>query len=57
MSELNTAEQYYNEPRHNKNLFMPNANNNSAYKPTHPRSLNSVFIIRCLDSIVPIGDL
>ena len=35
-------------------LFIPYANNKDADQPTHPRSLISVFILRCLDSIRPV---
>ena len=33
---------------------MPNANNKGADQPAHTRSLISTFIVRCLDSILPI---
>ena len=33
------------------------ANNKGADQPTHPRSLISAFIVRCLDSIIPILDI
>ena len=36
-----------------ENLFMPHANNKVADQPALPRSLFSVFAIRCLDSIIP----
>ena len=42
-----------------KNLFMPYANNKDADQSAHPRSLISVFVIRCLDStisLVPISE-
>ena len=42
------------EPRHEKNLFMPYANNKGADQPAHPRSLISAFVVRCLDSIIPV---
>ena len=32
------------EPRHDKNLFMPYANNKGADQPAHPRSLISAFV-------------
>ena len=32
---------------------MPYANNKDADQPVHPRSLISVFVIPCLDSIIP----
>ena len=37
-----------------RNLFMPYANNKGTDQPAHPRSLISTFIVRCLDSIIPI---
>ena len=33
---------------------MPYANNKGADQPVHPRSLISAFVVRCLDSIIPI---
>ena len=32
---------------------MPYANNKDADQPVHLRSLISVFVVRCLDSIIP----
>ena len=43
-----------NEPRHEKNLFLPHANNKDADQPAHPRSLISAFVIRCINSIIPL---
>ena len=37
-----------------ENLFMPYADNKDANQPAHPRSLSSVFVICCLDSIMPL---
>ena len=37
-----------------RNLFMPYANNKGADQPAHPRNLISAFIVRCLDSIIPL---
>ena len=34
--------------------FMPYANNKGADQPAHPRSLISTFVVRCLDSIIPM---
>ena len=42
------------EPRHEKNLFLPYANNKGADQPAHPRSLISTFVVRCLDSIISL---
>ena len=36
------------------NLFLPYANNKGADQPAHPRSLNSAFVVRCLDSIISL---
>ena len=36
---------------------MSYANNRDADQPAHPRSLISVFVVRCLDSIIPILSL
>ena len=37
-----------------ENLFMPYANNKGADQPAHLRSLISAFVVRCLDSIIPL---
>ena len=37
-----------------ENLSMPYANNKGADQPAHPRSLISAFVVRCLDSIIPL---
>ena len=37
-----------------ENLFMPYANNKSTDQPAHPRSLISAFVVRWLDSIIPL---
>ena len=42
------------EPRHEKNLFLPYANNKGADQPAHPRSLISTFVVRSLDSIISV---
>ena len=42
------------EPHHAKTCFMPYANNKGADQPAHPRSLISTFVVRCLDSIMPL---
>ena len=36
------------------NLFLPYANNKGTDQHAHPRSLINAFIIRCLDSIIPL---
>ena len=41
-------------PRHEKTCFIPYANNKEADQPEHPRSLISAFVVRCLDSIIPL---
>ena len=33
---------------------LPYANNKGADQPAHPGSLISTFVIRCLDSIIPL---
>ena len=33
---------------------MQYANNKGADQPAHPRSLISAFVVRCLDSILPL---
>ena len=33
---------------------MPYANNKGADQPAHPHSLISTFVVRCVDSIIPI---
>ena len=37
-----------------ENLFMTCANNKGADQSAHPRSLISTFVVRCLDSILPL---
>ena len=41
-------------PRHAKTCLMPYANNKGADQPAHPRSLISTFVVRCLDSVMPL---
>ena len=48
---------YYNgknwyESGHEKTCLVPYANNKGADQPAHLRSLISIFVVRCLDSIV-----
>ena len=43
-----------NEPGHEKMCLMSYANNKGADQPTHPRSLISAFVVRCLDSIMSL---
>ena len=33
---------------------MPYANNRGEDQPVHPRRLISAFVVRCLDSIIPL---
>ena len=35
-------------------MFMQYANNKGADQPAHPRSLISTFVVRCLDTLIPI---
>ena len=44
----------WKEPYHEKTCFMLYANNKDADQPVHPRSMISVFVVRCLDRIIPI---
>ena len=37
-----------------ENLFRPYVNNKGADQPAHPYSLMSAFVVRCLDSIIPL---
>ena len=37
-----------------ENLFYAYANKKGADQPAHPRSLISTFVVRCLDSIIPL---
>ena len=37
-----------------ENLFMPYANNKGADQPAHPHSLISAFVVRWIDSIIPL---
>ena len=41
-------------PCHEKTCFMLYANKKDADQPAHPRSLISAFVVRFLDSIIPI---
>ena len=41
-------------PGHAKMCLMPYANNKGADQPAHPRSLITTFVVRCLDSIIPL---
>ena len=40
-----------------ENLFLPYANNKDADQPAHPRSLISVFVVRCLASIISLASI
>ena len=42
------------EPCHEKTSLMAYANNKGADQPVHPHSLIITFVVRCLDSIIPI---
>ena len=42
------------EPGHQKTCLMSHANNKGADQPAHPRSLISAFVVRCLDSVMPL---
>ena len=40
-----------------ENLFLLYANNKGADHPAHQRSLISAFVVRCLDSIIPLASI
>ena len=40
--------------RHEKTCLMPYVNNKDAGQPAHLHSLISAFVVRCLDSIIPM---
>ena len=42
------------EPGHKITCFMPYANNKGADQPAHPRSLISVFVVFCLDTVMSL---
>ena len=37
-----------------KKCLIPYANNKGADQPVHPRILISIFVVRCLNSIIPV---
>ena len=39
---------------HMSHLLLPYANSKGTDQPAHPRSLISTFVVRCLDSIIPL---
>ena len=45
------------EPGNEKMCLMPYANNKGANQPAHPCSLISAFVVRCLDSIIPLDSI
>ena len=45
------------EPGHEKMCLMSYANNKDADQPAHPHSLISVFVFRCLDSIISLDSI
>ena len=42
------------EPRHDEICLMSYATNKSTDQPAHPRDLINTFVVRCLDSIIPL---
>ena len=52
LSKLNTC-----KPGHEKMCLMLYANNKGADQPAHPFSLISVFVVRCLDSIISLDSI
>ena len=53
-SSVGLADESPSVSRHNIILLMPYANNKGTDQPAHPRSLISTFVVRTLDSIVPV---
>ena len=45
------------EPGREKMCLMSYANNKGADQTTHPRSLISAFVVRCLDSIISLDSV
>ena len=45
------------EPGHEKMRLMSFANNKGADQPAHPRSRISIFVVRCLDSIISLDSI
>ena len=45
------------EPGHEKMCLMSYANDKGADQTAHPRSLNSAFVVRCLDSIISLDSI
>ena len=54
---VNSVDSNPYEPGHEKMSLMLYANNKGADQPVHPRSLISAFVIRCLDSIIPLDSI
>ena len=48
---------YIYEPGHEKMCLMSYANNKGADQPAHSHSLIGAFVVRCLDSIVPLDSI
>ena len=46
-----------NELGHVKMGLMSYANNKGTDQPAHVRSLISAFVVRCLDSIIPLDSI
>ena len=42
------------EPHHEKTCFLPYANNKGADQPAHSRNLISTFVVRYVDSMIPL---
>ena len=49
--------QITSEPGHEKMCLMSYANNKGADQPAHPHSLISAFVVRCLDSLIPLDSI
>ena len=48
---------HINEPGHEKMCLMSYANNKGTNQPSHPRSLISTFVVRCLGSIISLDSI
>ena len=48
------VQNWVSEPRDEKTCLMPYMNNKGADQPVHSCSLISVFVVHCLDSIIPL---
>ena len=54
MGAFHACQRITTGPGHAKMCLMPYGTNKGADQPAHPRSLISTFVVRCLDSIMPL---